>query len=89
MRLTPGSDKLFRWGFILLPGIILMAIAACCGGGGGDNVGVSATLSWDAPQTYVDERLLGDALGGFKVYYDTSSRNSTLETGFNWICDKI
>ena len=69
----------------MLPGIILMVIAANCGGGGGggnvgsngNNVGGSATLSWDAPQTYVAGRPLGDALGGFKVYYGTSSRNYT------------
>jgi fibronectin type 3 domain-containing protein len=82
VKLTSGIDKLFRWWwFILLPGIILVAIAANCGGGGsgnvGSNVGGSATLSWDAPQTYVDGRPLGDALGGFKVYYGTSSRNYT------------
>jgi len=65
----------------LLPGIFLVTIAAYCGGGGGGNVGSnvggSATLSWDAPTTYVDGRPLGDALGGFKVYYGTSSRNYT------------
>ena len=59
----------------MLPGIILMAIAAYYGGGSGGTNGGSATLSWDAPQTYVDGRPLGDALGGFKVYYGTSSRN--------------
>jgi hypothetical protein len=83
MRLTSGSDnnKLFRWWFMLLPGIILVAIAAYCAGGGSGNVGSnvsgSATLSWDAPQTYVHGTPLGDALGGFKVYYGTSSRNYT------------
>jgi hypothetical protein len=81
MTLTSGSDKLFRWCLILLPGIILVAIAANCGGGGSgnvdSNVGGSATLSWDAPTTYVDGRPLGDALEGFKVYYGTSSRNYT------------
>ncbi len=81
MKPTSGSDKLFRWWFIVLPGIILVAIAAYCGGGGGGNVGSnvggSAMLSWDAPQTYTDGRPLGDALGGFKVYYGTSSRNYT------------
>jgi hypothetical protein len=68
----------------LLAGIILVAIAAYCGGGGGgnvdssvSNVAGSATLSWVAPQTYVDGSPLGDALGGFKVYYGTSSRNYT------------
>jgi len=81
MRLTSSNDKLFRWWFTLLPGIILVAIAAHCGGVGSgnvdNNVGGSATLSWEAPQTYVDGRPLGDALGGFKVYYGTSSRNYT------------
>jgi hypothetical protein len=81
MRLTSNNDTLSRWWFIVLPGIILVAIAAYCGGGGSgnvdNNVGGSATLSWDAPQTYTDGRSLGDALGGFKVYYGTSSRNYT------------
>jgi len=66
MKLTSGSDKLFRWWFILIPGIILITITAYCGVGGsgniGNNVGGSATLSWDAPQTYVDGRPLDDAL---------------------------
>ncbi len=81
MRLTSGSDKLPKWWFTMLPGIILAAIAAYCGGGDSGNIdinaGGSATLSWDAPQTYIDGRPLGDALGGFKVYYGTSSRNYT------------
>jgi hypothetical protein len=63
----------------LLPGIILVAIAAYCGecgsGNVGSNVGGSATLSWDAPQTYVDGRPLADALGGFKIYPSVAKNN--------------
>ena len=63
----------------MLPGIFLVVIVAYSRGGGGGNVGNnasgSATLSGDAPQTYVDGRPLDDALAGFKVYYGTSSRN--------------
>jgi len=62
----------------------LLIILTSCGGGGETTVEVtnatnnSVTLIWEAPTTNADDSALTD-LGGYKIYYGTSSGNYTQE----------
>ncbi len=72
------DHRIFRFlAFCLIAVFSLSSIE--CGGGGGDTSSVpetGITLAWDAPTTMTDGSPLTD-LGGYKVYYGTSTRNYT------------
>lgn len=74
--------KKIYWPVLAIVSIfVTLSIYSCGGGGGGTSAttsgtGNSATLTWDAPTTNADGTSLTD-LGGYKVYYGTSSGNYT------------
>jgi hypothetical protein len=72
------SKKLLRLLFFLQLIAIIISLYSCGGGSGSSTSSSnSATLSWEAPTTNADGTPLTD-LGGYKVYYGTSSGNYTV-----------
>ncbi len=86
-NIIPGMKVKARSGLFL---VLLFVLAGCGGGTGGEGdgspVGIgaeerdgTATLSWVAPSTRVDNSALSmSEIGGYKVYMGTSASTSDL-----------
>jgi len=60
--------------------ILFSSCVSSCGSGNVDttNPDISRTVVWDAPSTGADGTALSsDGIGGYKIYYGTSSENYT------------
>src|SRR3972149_41431 len=60
--------------------ILFYSCVSYCGSGNVDttNPDISRTVVWDAPSTGADGTALSsDGIGGYKIYYGTSSENYT------------